>query len=139
MLAALDRLRRDPLALTITALTFVLCAIIAFDLIPALRGPAREWAWEHPRRLDLIPIRLILPIVAAGLIAGWERWTRRAPILRWWMLVTLAVRHPAEALNWLLSWGSHVRVLEPDSLREMLAREAQGMLANHPPTSPLRS
>jgi predicted DNA-binding transcriptional regulator YafY len=46
------------------------------------------------------------------------------------LLVTLAVRHPGEALNWLLSWGSHVRVLEPESVREMLAREAAGILKN---------
>jgi predicted DNA-binding transcriptional regulator YafY len=47
------------------------------------------------------------------------------------LLVTLTVRHPSDILNWLLSWGSHARVLEPESLCEMLAREAQGMLQNH--------
>jgi hypothetical protein len=91
MLAALDRLRRDPLALTITVLTLTLCAIIALDLIPVLRGPASEWAWDHAKRLDLVPAFLILPIFAAGLIAGWEWWTRRYPVLRWWMLLALAV------------------------------------------------
>jgi predicted DNA-binding transcriptional regulator YafY len=72
------------------------------------------------------------------------RWVREAPSFFQvaaeeqpdGLLVTLAVRHPGEVLNWLLSWGSHVRVLEPESLREMLAHEAQGMLANHPLTSP---
>jgi predicted DNA-binding transcriptional regulator YafY len=48
------------------------------------------------------------------------------------LLITLNVQQPGEVLNWLLSWGSHVRVLEPDSLREMLAREAQAILDNHP-------
>ncbi len=48
------------------------------------------------------------------------------------LLVTLTVRQPGEVLNWLLSWGSHVRVLEPESLRELLAREAEGILENHP-------
>jgi predicted DNA-binding transcriptional regulator YafY len=47
------------------------------------------------------------------------------------LLVTLAVRHPGEALNWLLSWGSHVRVIEPESVRDMLAREAETILENH--------
>lgn len=47
------------------------------------------------------------------------------------LLVTLTVRQPSEVLNWLLSWGSHVRVLEPDSLREMVTREAEGMIKNH--------
>jgi predicted DNA-binding transcriptional regulator YafY len=48
------------------------------------------------------------------------------------LLVTLTVRQPGEVLNWLLSWGSHVRVLEPESLCKLLAREAQGILANYP-------
>lgn len=48
------------------------------------------------------------------------------------LLITLTVQQPGEVLNWLLSWGSHVRVLEPESLRVLLAREAQGILENHP-------
>lgn len=49
------------------------------------------------------------------------------------LLVTLTVRQPGDVLNWLLGWGSHVRVLEPDSLRELLAREADALLENHRP------
>ncbi|HEX2618500.1 MAG TPA: YafY family protein [Phototrophicaceae bacterium] len=48
------------------------------------------------------------------------------------LLVTLTVQHPGEVLNWLLSWGSHVRVLDPESLQTMLAHEAAGILKNHP-------
>jgi predicted DNA-binding transcriptional regulator YafY len=48
------------------------------------------------------------------------------------LLVMLTVRQPADVLNWLLSWGSHVRVLEPESLQMLLFREAQGILENHP-------
>ena len=47
------------------------------------------------------------------------------------LLVTLTIRQPGDILNWLLSWGSHVRVLEPESLREALAVEARGILDNH--------
>jgi predicted DNA-binding transcriptional regulator YafY len=47
------------------------------------------------------------------------------------LLITFRVRHPSEVLHWLLGWGSHVRVLEPESLREMLAQEARGMLEIH--------
>jgi predicted DNA-binding transcriptional regulator YafY len=47
------------------------------------------------------------------------------------LIVTLRVQQPNEILNWLLSWGSHVRVLEPNSLREMLAQEAEKMLKIH--------
>jgi predicted DNA-binding transcriptional regulator YafY len=47
------------------------------------------------------------------------------------LLVTLRVRHERDVLQWLLGWGSHVRVLEPDSLRALLAEEAEKMLRNH--------
>lgn len=49
------------------------------------------------------------------------------------LLVTLTVRQPSDILNWLLSWGSHVRVLEPQSLCDLLTREAEGILKNHSP------
>ena len=47
------------------------------------------------------------------------------------LLVTLRVRQESEALGWLLRWGGHVRVLEPESLRVRLAEEAAAMLRNH--------
>ncbi|MCA0457211.1 MAG: YafY family transcriptional regulator [Chloroflexi bacterium] len=47
------------------------------------------------------------------------------------LLVTFKVRYPAELLNWMLGWGSHVRVLEPASFREMLAQESRRMLENY--------
>ncbi len=47
------------------------------------------------------------------------------------LMVTLKVRQESEVLQWLLSWGLHVRVLEPESLRKRLLQEAEGMLRNH--------
>ncbi len=47
------------------------------------------------------------------------------------LLITLTISQPGDILNWLLSWGSHVRVLEPEFLREILSREAAVMLKNH--------
>ena len=47
------------------------------------------------------------------------------------LLVTLQVRHESEIIQWLLSWGQHVRVLEPESLQRRLADEAEGMLRNY--------
>ena len=44
------------------------------------------------------------------------------------LLVTLQVRDASEALDWLLSWGAHVQVLEPESLRQRLAQEARAIL-----------
>ncbi len=47
------------------------------------------------------------------------------------LLVTLNPHQESEVLQWLLSWGSHVRVLEPETLRERMIEEAQAMLKNH--------
>jgi predicted DNA-binding transcriptional regulator YafY len=46
-------------------------------------------------------------------------------------LVTLRVRQEDEVLSWLLGWGRHVRVLEPESFRRRIAEEARGLLARH--------
>lgn len=47
------------------------------------------------------------------------------------VLLTFRVRQVSDVLNWLLGWGAHVRVIEPESLREMMAREAAALLQNH--------
>jgi len=47
------------------------------------------------------------------------------------LLVTLQIRHESEVMQWFLSWGSHVKILEPDSLRQRLAEEVQMMLLNY--------
>jgi predicted DNA-binding transcriptional regulator YafY len=43
------------------------------------------------------------------------------------LLVTLKARFEPQILQWLLSWGSKVRVLEPESLRKLLAAEAEAI------------
>lgn len=47
------------------------------------------------------------------------------------LLITLAIQHPGDILHWLMSWGSHVRILEPDFLRDILVKEARGVIENH--------
>ncbi len=47
------------------------------------------------------------------------------------LLITLMINQPGDILNWLMSWGSHVRILEPDSLRDILIREATGVIENY--------
>jgi predicted DNA-binding transcriptional regulator YafY len=47
------------------------------------------------------------------------------------LLVTLKIRHESEVLQWFLSWGSRVRILEPDSFRQRLAEETHMMLRNY--------
>ena len=52
------------------------------------------------------------------------------------LLVTLQVRQESEIIHWLLSWGQHAHVLEPESLRVRMVEEAEGMLRNYEvPTS----
>lgn len=47
------------------------------------------------------------------------------------LLVTLKVRSEDEIFQWMLGWGTHVRILEPESLRERLAQEAEKMVRHH--------
>ena len=47
------------------------------------------------------------------------------------LLVTLRVRMESEIVQWLLSWGGSVRVLEPDSLRLRLSEEGRRIRENN--------
>ncbi len=47
------------------------------------------------------------------------------------LFVTLKPHQESEVLQWLLSWGSHVRVLEPETLRKQILDEARKMIQNH--------
>ncbi|MCG3161371.1 MAG: hypothetical protein JMDDDDMK_02539 [Acidobacteria bacterium] len=47
------------------------------------------------------------------------------------LLVTMRVRVENEIFQWLFSWGSQVRVLEPESLRRGLMAEAGKILENY--------
>jgi predicted DNA-binding transcriptional regulator YafY len=45
-------------------------------------------------------------------------------------LLTLHVQHEDEMLQWILGWGQHVQVLEPESLRQKWIHEIEQMLKN---------
>lgn len=47
------------------------------------------------------------------------------------LLITFRVRHPRDLMRWLLGWGSHFKVIEPQSLRELLAIESEAIFQNH--------
>jgi predicted DNA-binding transcriptional regulator YafY len=63
------------------------------------------------------------------------RWVREAPSFYTiaedetpdGLLVTLHVRQESEVLQWLLGWGRHARVLEPEALRRRIAEEAEAL------------
>ena len=42
--------------------------------------------------------------------------------------VVLKVHRPEEALSWILSWGSSVKVLSPESLKDLLREELEKMI-----------
>lgn len=46
-------------------------------------------------------------------------------------LVTLRVRQPEDILFWILSWGEHVTVLEPESLRQQIIQTLHHMLKRY--------
>ncbi|HZC08238.1 MAG TPA: YafY family protein [Ktedonobacterales bacterium] len=47
------------------------------------------------------------------------------------LLVTLRLRREDDVTQWLLSWGSHACVLEPEALRQRLISEAAAMLQRY--------
>lgn len=47
------------------------------------------------------------------------------------LLVTLRMRREDDVTQWVLGWGSHARVLEPESLRQRIASEAAAILQQY--------
>lgn len=47
------------------------------------------------------------------------------------LYVVLRVRHLDESLQWVLSWGADVMVLEPESFRNRIRQEAEKMLKRY--------
>lgn len=78
-------------------------------------------------------------VVRALFDAEVARWVREAPSFfavgdeetPEGLLVTLRVRREEDVLQWLLGWGRHARVLEPEALRRRMAEEAEAMWHTH--------
>ncbi|MBK7601111.1 MAG: YafY family transcriptional regulator [Acidobacteria bacterium] len=47
------------------------------------------------------------------------------------LLATLRVRMEDEVIQWLMSWGGHVKILEPESLQVRIVEEAKKILKNY--------
>lgn len=85
---------------------------------------------EPPEKDDR---RLIVRALFDREIASWVLETRSYYIDRTedtadGLLVVMRARVEEELFHWLMSWGAHVRVLEPESLRRSLAEEAKKIL-----------
>jgi len=114
--------------------------------------------FDYPTRYDP---RDVVPSGAFGLIPGPETHVRvffperKARFIRrrsWHptqkirnveggVVLSMVVRGTTELLSWLLSWGAEAEVLEPQSLRDELAREIAKMASHYagPPSSLPRS
>jgi predicted DNA-binding transcriptional regulator YafY len=120
-----------------------------------LRKAMRNFRLERMDNLELLPqtfirpanfdVGLRSPARQSGITVKihfdheTSRWARES---RWYdtvseeeteqgLLVTLKIRQESEIMQWLLGWGRHVRVLEPASLRELIAQEAQVMVEQY--------
>ena len=112
---------------------FRLDRIEMLELLPrTFKRPSQNWS--GPRQKD-DQGGIIVRVLFAHEIARWIRETRSYYVISEeempeGLLVTLNVRQENEILAWLLSWGRHMRVLEPDTLRALLAEETEAMLRN---------
>jgi predicted DNA-binding transcriptional regulator YafY len=98
--------------------------------------------FTRPADFDLRPSERDDPrtyVVRALFDPAVARWVREAPSFFTTgtestpegLLVTLQARQEQDVVQWLLGWGAHVRILEPDSLRARLAVEATAMLQQY--------
>lgn len=94
--------------------------------------PGPVWADRDSERGREITVRVLFDRAVA-------RWVREAAsfyVVAYedaseGLLATLRVRHERDALGWLLGWGRAARVLEPESLRRLLAEEAKAVFLHY--------
>lgn len=130
MLIAYCHLRRDMR-------NFRLDRMEQLELLPTTFQRPRDFKMQRPaneREARSLTVRALFD----PSIVRWVRETRSYYVTHEeetpdGLLLTLQVRQESEVLSWLLSWGSHVRILEPASLRARMAEEAEEMLRNHHP------
>lgn len=113
--------------------TFRLDRMESLELLPRNFNRPAQICFERPRHDEQGSI--VARVLFDHEIARWVREARSFYMVSeeetpGGLLVTLRARQEDEILQWLLSWGRHVRVLEPDSLRKLLAEEARAMLEN---------
>lgn len=103
------------------------------EILPkAFVRPANFTMAEHQGRQRNITVRVLFEHE----VARWVRESRNYYSVAEeetarGLLVTLKIRQESEIVQWLLSWGQHAHVLEPDSLCKQLAQEAQGILEHY--------
>lgn len=86
------------------------------------RSPSDRPGTPPPETVRVLFSAEVAPSVQ---VAPSLRVSERAYTSQGQLRLTLKVDHELEVLPWLLSWGRHVRVLEPRALRKRLATEAR--------------
>lgn len=129
-LTAWDATRRDVRHFRLARMEDITVLDDTFTRPAHFRAGTREVSAEAP--FETIVVRALLDHEMA-------RWAQEEPSFfrvaeettAEGLLVTLRVRDVKDVLQWLLSWGRHLRVLEPESLRQHIATEADAMLRHH--------
>ena len=127
-LTAWDTMRRDIRRFRLARMEDLAALDDTFTLPADFRvGRRREVATE-----EMIVARVLLDHEVA-------RWAQEEPpffrvaeeMTADGLVVTLRVHDEKDVVQWLLGWGRHLRVLEPESLRQRIAAEATAMVRNH--------
>lgn len=93
------------------------------------RPPEFKPDWVNPSGTQNIIVRaLFTPEVARWVRESSSYYVIEAEDVPEGLLVSLFVRDEREVLQWLLGWGSNVRVLEPESLCQLLLDEAKRVI-----------
>lgn len=93
------------------------------------RPPEFKPDWVNPSGAQNIIVRaLFKPEVSRWVQESQTYFVVEAEEVPEGLLVSLFVRDEREMLQWLLGWGGHVRVLEPESLCQLLLDEAKRVI-----------
>jgi predicted DNA-binding transcriptional regulator YafY len=125
-----------------TVRTFRLSRMAYVQLMPQTFTPS-EYDWRAKHEQSFQSRDMVIRLLFDEQAVGWVKEDRFFYIVNReetseGLLVTLAVRQIREILRWVMGWGHHVRVLEPESLRQLVLEEAQALLANYQEVSALK-
>ncbi len=95
-----------------------------FERPPSYGTPPDGPAAEPRRRVRVV---FAADVAASVQVAPSLHVSTRERLADGRLLLDLKVDHELEVMPWLLSWGTHVQVLEPRGLRDRLATEAQAV------------
>lgn len=98
--------------------------------------------FERPRNLQQAWIRpndkrqLIIRVLASWDIASWVQespsyFTELTEETPDGLLITLRVEHERDVMQWLLSWGAQIKILDPQHVQDAVIEEAKAILEQY--------